>query len=767
MLLGLGAVMSLVLGLAVQLAQTARSRAYLAEAAYQGLEREAEERLRVQEELYRNEVSLDRAQGIAKIGSWEWDLRADTMRWSAQLHRMFGLEPDPFSATVDAFYRVIHDSDRVLVKEAINEALHKRTPFVLHHRIMRPDGEERVVYEQGEVEFDEQGEPLRFTTVVQDMTDRARNRKELRRSQAESEQLGRILDQSSNEIYVFDAETLKIIQVNAGARDNLGYTDDELLQLTPYDIARDFDEETFAGLVAPLWEGTEKRLAYEAMHARKDGSTYPVEARLQLSRVTSPPAFVAIVQDITDRRRKQEELRRSQDSLATAQRMASIGSWDWDRSADAMQWSAQIYRIFGVETGSVEATYDTFLNFVHPDDRALVQDAIEGLVADRTPYGIHHRILRPDGVERIVHAQGEVELGSAGTSVVLRGTIQDVTERKRLEDELTEHRHHLERQVELRTRELAEANARLNDAAKAANAANEAKSGFLAIMSHELRTPLNAVIGIAEMLLEDAEEFGQDDLIEPLQRIHNAGAHLLDLINGVLDLSKIEAGKMVLQAETFSVNAALAEVLETAQPLAEKNGNGLALTAPEDLGEMTSDLVRVKQILLNLLGNACKFTKDGDIGVTVRRETADDGGWVTFAISDSGIGMTPEQLDGLFEEFTQADTSTTRKYGGTGLGLAISRKLSRMMGGDVTAVSEPGRGSVFTLQLPARLAVQSDDPAEDGVDPRTASSGHDRIARRLRPQGLTVIEAARDADAEPVRADDRDGVRGEKDATVA
>jgi two-component system NtrC family sensor kinase len=229
--------------------------------------------------------------------------------------------------------------------------------------------------------------------------------------------------------------------------------------------------------------------------------------------------------------------------------------------------------------------------------------------------------------------------------------------------------------------------------------ASERKSQFLASMSHELRTPLNAIIGLTEMMVTNAARFGTEKAQEPLRRVNAAGTHLLSLINEVLDLSKIEAGKLELNPEPVNLAKLIDEVIGTAGQLAEKNQNRLIVEAQENLGTLNTDSMRLKQILLNLLSNACKFTKEGEVVLRLRK-VADGREWVELAVADTGIGLTAEQQTKLFQEFTQADSLTARRYGGTGLGLALSRKLARMMGGDVTVMSEPGKGSVFTVRLP-------------------------------------------------------------------
>ena len=249
-------------------------------------------------------------------------------------------------------------------------------------------------------------------------------------------------------------------------------------------------------------------------------------------------------------------------------------------------------------------------------------------------------------------------------------------------------------------------NKELVEAKEAADAASTAKSQFLANMSHELRTPLNAIIGYSEMLQEEVADLGQNGLRPDLEKIHGAGKHLLGLINDILDLSKIEAGKMTLYLEEFDVAQMVREVATTVQPLVARNANRIEVTCPADIGRMRADLTKVRQTLFNLLSNACKFTEKGVIRLEVRGQKSEINsplGTLLFIVSDTGIGITAEQMNRLFEAFAQADASTTRKYGGTGLGLAISRNFCRMMGGDLAVASEPGKGSTFTVTLPAEV----------------------------------------------------------------
>ena len=315
----------------------------------------------------------------------------------------------------------------------------------------------------------------------------------------------------------------------------------------------------------------------------------------------------------------------------------------------------------------------------------------------------------------------QLKAGNHGELLVL--AMEDVTERRRAEEEVAK-------------------------AKETAEAANRTKSLFLANMSHELRTPLNAILGYSEMLQEDAADQGMHEFLPDLQKIHGAGKHLLSLINDILDLSKIEAGKMELYLETFSVPNLIAEVVGTIRPLIEANANTLRVQCPAEIGMMRADMTKMRQSLFNLLSNAAKFTKAGAVALEVSRETMDDREWIWFRVSDTGIGITPEQLVKLFQTFSQADTSTTRKFGGSGLGLALTRRFCQLMGGDVTVHSVPGEGSAFTIKVPAAVSEKESVEAEaaSSAEPQTAAAPDVRpVAEALPPIGSCVLVTDDDA----------------------
>ena len=358
--------------------------------------------------------------------------------------------------------------------------------------------------------------------------------------------------------------------------------------------------------------------------------------------------------------------------------------------------------LWEIDPETVRKDATPILKLVHPDDLAPFQASIQHSAAHLSPWEFEGRMITPSGKTKWWHAASAPQRGGNG-EIIWEGQLMDITLRKQIEEEL--------RIAKLRA----------EDALKIADDASRSKSQFLANMSHELRTPLNAIIGYSEMLQEEAQEQQLPSFLKDLERIQSAGKHLLGLINDVLDISKIEAGKMSIFLEAFDLTRMVQDVASTVRPLIEKNQNHLTVECAENLGLMRSDLTKVRQTLFNLLSNASKFTERGEIRLEVSRGIRADGlETVFFRVRDSGIGMTPEQVGRLFQVFAQADSSTSRKYGGTGLGLAISRRFCQMLGGDITVTSELGKGSTFTVHLTRELHEPATEPAVAAVNPSVA-----------------------------------------------
>ena len=438
--------------------------------------------------------------------------------------------------------------------------------------------------------------------------------------------------------------------------------------------------------------------------------------------------FASLERENRERRAVEAGLRASDARFRAA--IAAVQGVLWTNSSEGRMEGEQ--EGWGALTGQSRAEYEGFGwgAAVHPDDVEPTVAAWQEAVAERRTFVFEHRVRRHDGQYRSFSIRAVPILDETNGAVrEWVGVHTDITEQRAAE-------------------------ARLDAAREAAEAANRAKSQFIANMSHELRTPLSAVIGYSGMVAEEIEDLGHAGLVDDVRKIESNARHLLGLINDVLDLSKIEAGRMTVEAVEFDVAAMIDEVVSAATPLVAKKGNRLVVELPPALGGMLTDEVKVRQCLLNLIGNAAKFTEAGS--VTLRAARIADGGedWLSFSVEDTGIGMTPEQLSRLFGRFVQADESTTRQFGGTGLGLSITRAFCRKLGGDVTVDSVHGHGSTFTISLPARLgsdAIEAEEPEAPTVAARgdiilvvdDDSAARDLLSRFLEREGFTV-KTARD-----------------------
>ena len=380
--------------------------------------------------------------------------------------------------------------------------------------------------------------------------------------------------------------------------------------------------------------------------------------------------------------------RSSEQRLKDAQRIAHIGHWELDLVTSRLSWSDEVFRIFEIDPKRFGGSYGTFLDAIHPDDRAGVDRAYQESVEQRKPYEISHRLLMEDGRVKYVRERGRTsyEQGQPLRSI---GTVHDITQEW----------------------ETAEALQRNMEAAKAAD---QAKSEFLTTMSHEIRSPMNVVIGMSELLLNTPLSDEQRQYIDALQ---HSGTTLLDLINDILDFSKLEAEALELNLAGYDPAELVVDLLAMFEPRARQRGVALRMeirmTEPQ---WVLGDVRRVRQVLLNLIGNALKFTEEGQVTVRLAGEVVADREMMHFSIADTGVGIVEEQLERVFEKFSQADSSVTRRFGGTGLGLAISKRLVELMDGRIWVESEPGSGSTFHVTLP--LVEGREPPARDTTEPR-------------------------------------------------
>lgn len=435
-----------------------------------------------------------------------------------------------------------------------------------------------------------------------------------------------------------------------------------------------------------------------------------------------------------------DDLLRSQRAMNVAQRIARFGSWEWHIQTGDLTWSDEVYRIFGHEPGAFPPDYDRFIAFIHPEDQELVQKSVSDCLESKKPYYVEHRLQREDGTIGYVLEQGEAVFDHTGAALRMTGTVQDITQQVLAKRRIENNQKLLEKQAE-ELRDLADLHA---EARARAEALAKAKSEFLANMSHEIRTPMNAIIGLSHLALEAGLEGKPGDYI---RKINSSAKGLLGILNDVLDFSKVEAGKLQLEGIRFD----LAQVLRNLDTLVGIGARtkGLDFTvrvAPGVPRFLNGDPLRVSQILVNLAGNAVKFTAKGRVNIDISpaptppvEESAVNTVMLCFSVRDTGIGISDTQQAGLFQPFSQADGSTSRQFGGTGLGLVISKGLVDLMGGSIEVESTPNKGTTFSVTLP--LVVADEAPLLEQADLEGTEADAAGVSQRAEGslEGLRVL----------------------------
>jgi PAS domain S-box-containing protein len=560
-------------------------------------------------------------------------------------------------------------------------------------------------------------------SIVVDITDRKRAEKEARWSEA---RLRGITDSAQDAIIMMDPAG-SISFWNPAAEAILGYRAEEAIGkhlhtlLTPQRYLpahrAAFPEFLRSG------RGNAIGKTVELAARRKDGREIAIDLSLSAVSMSGQWHAVGILRDITYRKQAEQDLRNSEEKFRQLAENVREVFFITTPEGDRIIYISPAYEpIWGRTCDSLYQSPMSWAEAIHPGDREQARLlAVRQLRGE--PIDSEYRIRTPDGQEKWIRSRTSPIRNEAGELIRIAGIAEEITERKRYEAELI-------------------------FAREGAEAANRAKSRFLANMSHELRTPLNAILGFSELLMAEMGDRGEHEWDADLEKIQRAGQHLSRLINDILDLSKIEAGKMLLNVEDFDISVVVCDVVASMEPLAAKNGNAIEVFCEPAI--LHGDGMRVQQCLFNLIGNACKFTRNGRVAVNVQADNGAEGIWYRICIGDSGPGMTPEQLAGLFSAFNQGDAATTRKFGGTGLGLTISRKICRMMGGDITAESAPGQGSTFIIRIPGSIAAQGALAIPPGKEEFMArilvvednEANQELITRFLRREGFEVIQAA-------------------------
>mgnify|MGYP001818226680 FL=1 len=580
-----------------------------------------------------------------------------------------------FCDNPDPLQQICHPDDRAAMAARNAEGIEASGAYQFEQRILTPAGEERWIQVQGSGSADPVTGVDTVDGVILDVTHSHR----IARETAERDQLLRSLVQNvPGAIYRYSEgeDAWGFTFMSQAIESITGYPPEHFLgQANPFaEILHPDDKARVADITeTAIANGTDFEFEHRVLH--KDGGQRWVRVRGNMERdpVSGRRAVNGVQLDVTDLYDAREALQDSETTFRNLFDAMAEGYVVFTADGQVELCNTACVAILGYADASAFRARDFRETWMERED-------FEGLLRRLRDHSFlqdrEFDVTRGDGVPITLGATAR--LVRDGDRERVEMTFRDITDQK-LMDEVT------------------------RAARVAAESANRAKSTFLANMSHELRTPMNAIIGYSEILLEEAEEDGMDDFARDLKRIHGSGEHLLSLINDVLDLSKIEAGKMELYLEAFDLDKVVEDVAGTVDSLVRKNNNRLVIDKPAILGTVNADRTKVRQALFNLISNASKFTKDGQVTLAASREAGKGGDWISFAVSDTGIGIPPDKIDKIFEEFSQAEDSTTRDYGGTGLGLPITKRFCEMMGGSIEVASVAGEGSTFTVRLPAEV----------------------------------------------------------------
>ncbi|UCD77727.1 MAG: PAS domain S-box protein, partial [Desulfobacterales bacterium] len=637
------------------------------------------------EELAESRQRLALALAASGIGTWDWDINADTLFWDEGQHRIMGTDPAEGVLNLSRFVKIIRPEDAKRVESEINAAFSGDQDYVSEYRFLRPDGEIRTLRARGRVIRDANGRPLRMIGTSMDITERKQAEEELKK-------LSQAVEQSPASLVITDLRGT-IEYVNHKFCEVTGYTIEEAVGQNPRILkSGQTPPEVYRELWKTIRAGQEWRGEFQ--NKKKNGELYWEWATISPLKSSdgSVAHYLAVKEDITERKKMEESIREKEARFRGYFEHGQVGMAITSPVKGWIEANDQLQRMFGYTLDELRNT--AWAELTHPADLDTDVKQFERMLAGEIDdYALDKRFIRKDG--EIVYTNLTVSCirDEVGDVIYVLASFLDITERKKMENDLHE-----------RIKELDEAqSAMLNmmedlDEEKArAEAATRAKGDFLANMSHEIRTPMNAIIGMAHLALKTKLTPKQRDYLDKIQSSANS---LLGIINDILDFSKIEAGKLDMETVEFDLSKTLDNVANVITVKAQEKENVEVLFQLDSRvpNFLVGDPLRLNQILVNLGNNAVKFTQQGEIVLTTNmKEKSEDKVTLLFSMRDTGIGMSAEQQAKLFQAFSQADTSTTRKFGGTGLGLTISKRLVNMMGGEIWVESEPGKGTTFSF----------------------------------------------------------------------
>ncbi|GAB4257303.1 MAG: hypothetical protein Kow0065_06480 [Methylomicrobium sp.] len=673
-----------------------------------------------QRRLRDRQAQLQAAIHASRAGMWQWELETHRVMWSDMTWDLYDLQPDMFQPNFEAWRNTVVAEDLQRIEPVILDAVALHADFEVEWRVRgRPDHQPRWLLARGCPQPSTADKVTRYIGVVMDITERkqlelelAQHRTDheslvvqrtaaLRHAQRETEtalnRFRQIFEESPIGIALIDSQNGQIREVNQRFADIAGRTRAEMTVIDWMSITHPDDIQADLDFMAKMNAGAIDGFQMNKRYLHPDGQIVWIDMTVAPLATGSDerPLHLCMISDITERIAAERALKEAEQTLRQAQAVAHIGSWHMTSPGDTFAISEETARLYDLGDADSTITFSDWFTRIHPDDRARVNAAWQAALQG-APYDVTCRIVRR-GEILWIKAVAELEFDAAGQWVKGIGTVQDITESVTAAQRLEQ----LNRELAQRTEQ--------------AEAANRAKSSFLAMMSHEIRTPLNVILGLVNLFdTHDLSTAQQQDI----QDIEIASKNLLALINDILDFSKIEAGELQLDSHPFRLNSILTDLQAMFGRVAIQKGLQFDITADTPELTLIGDEVRLRQILINLLSNAFKFTHQGQITVTGRLDAQrnDRGIQLHLTVADTGIGIAHDHLTELFAPFRQADISTTRHYGGTGLGLSIVKRLVELMGGQIHADSEIGKGSTFTLSLPFAVAG---DQTVDGPDRRT------------------------------------------------
>jgi PAS domain S-box-containing protein len=675
----------------------------------QRLEKMVEQRT---QELYKEKLQLAEAQHLAHIGNWEWDVTGNRITWSDELFRIYGYEPQSFDPSFRIFIERIHPEDRPIVEDILEDAFKRCKTFDYYHRIVRPDGAIRVIHARGEAIAYRDKRLVRLLGTAQDVTEIKRAEDERRKNQdeiREKEELYRTVVESLSEGLVITDKESRIIFVNSKMEELTGYTRKDVMGKVIYKVFLRSSDHDFMRRQLEVRQKNNYG-SYELDMYRKDGSLFIAKLNMAPFRNAKGEVIgtVSAITDITLTKREEEMER-----LATAA-TKSFNSVIIADTEGRVEWVNEGFtKLSGYQLHEVQGTKGEVLRKGDEEQLQHFSDLFNKLLTTRQPQSYEAKNYTKSGREYwvittltpVINQKGEVERVIAIDS--------DITPRKRMEEELiiaNKIGEHLLKKGNKALEELSKAKKQVEETSKV-------KEQFMANMSHEIRTPMNGIIGLTEVLLKT--ELTHDQR-EYLKAIKSSGDTLLVVINDILDLSKMEAGKMTFEAIPFRLRHLVSSMGDLFSPKVKEKGivmkNWIDPAIPEHL---VGDPVRLSQILMNLVSNAVKFTQKGHIEL-IAKLLKEEGEQVQLEISviDTGRGIPQDKMSSLFLDFTQVSADITRQYGGTGLGLAITKRLVELQGGRIKVQSTAGIGSMFTFTLSfskcnAAVNIEEYDIAEE------------------------------------------------------